>query len=98
MMLRPVILTLLTAALVAERVQASELRVLPGEIALSGPQASQRLLVVAEESGKVVGDRTSLARFASSDEAVVKIDARGVVQAVGDGEATITARQDGKSA
>ncbi len=76
---------------------ASELKVLPAEVRLTGPQASQRLLVLAEENGKVVGDRTSLARFTSSDEAVVKIDARGVVQAVGDGEATITARQDGKT-
>jgi hypothetical protein len=77
---------------------AAELKVVPTEVRLTGPQASQRLLVLVEENGKVVGDRTPLARFSSSDEAVVKIDARGVVQAVGDGEATITARQDGKSA
>src|SRR5262249_48191856 len=56
------------------------------------------LLVVAEQDGKVVGDRTSQSRFASSDEAVAKVDSRGIVRAVGDGEATITARQDGKTA
>jgi hypothetical protein len=77
---------------------AAELKILPADTHLSGPQASQRLLVLTEENGKVVGDRTSLARFASSDETIAKVDARGIVRAVGDGEATITARQDGKSA
>src|SRR5262249_39086884 len=94
MIRRSMILTLLTAALLAEPVHASGLRVLPGEITLSGPQATQRLLVVAEDDGKIVGDRTPLARFTSSDEAIAKVDARGIVRAVGDGEATITARQD----
>src|SRR5438094_3279962 len=77
---------------------AAELKILPAKVALTGPQASQRLLVLAEENGKVVGDRTSLARFSSSDESVAKVDSRGVVRVVGDGEATITARQDGKTA
>src|SRR5438105_2085172 len=77
---------------------AAELKILPANVALTGPQASQRLLVLAEENGKIIGDRTSLARFSSSDESVAKIDSRGIVRAVADGEATITARQDGKSA
>src|SRR5437016_3357001 len=77
---------------------AAELKLMPAEISLSGPQASQRLLVLAKENGKIVGDRTSLARFESSDEAIAKVDSRGVVRAVGDGEVTVTARQDGKTA
>ncbi len=77
---------------------AAELKLLPAEVVLTGPEASHRLLVVAEEGGKVVGDRTPPARFASSDEAVVRVNTRGVLQAVGDGEAVVTARHDGKAA
>src|SRR5262245_24450635 len=77
---------------------AAELKLLPAEVVLTGPEASHRLLVVAEEGGKVVGDRTPLARFASSDEAVVRVNTRGVLEAVGDGEAVVTARHEGKAA
>src|SRR2546421_12581348 len=90
------ILALLSLSLAP--LSAAGLKILPAEISLTGPQSSQRLLVLAEENGKVIGDHTSLTRFESSDEAVAKIDSRGVVRAIGDGEATVTARQDGKSA
>jgi len=75
---------------------AAELKVLPADTVLTGSHASQRLLVVATENGQVVGDRTPETRFVSSDPKVAAVDENGVVQAVGDGTATITATQDGK--
>ena len=76
----------------ASLASAADLKLVPSTITLSGPQSSQRLLVLVEENGKIVGDRTAAARFSSSDPNVVKVDARGLLVAVGDGEATITAR------
>ena len=67
-------------------------RVLPGDVTLTGPHASQRLLVVDTEKGEAVADLTPRARFASSDERVARVDGAGVVRSVGDGEATLTAR------
>jgi hypothetical protein len=67
------------------------LQVLPGEVALSGPHASQRLLVVARAGGVVVGDRTGATRFSSANPAVATVSADGTVRAAGDGETTLTA-------
>ncbi len=75
---------------------AAEITVFPGDVTLTGPQASQRLLVVAEADGKVVGDATAEAKFASSNSAVATVDEAGVVRAAGDGEATITATRGGE--
>jgi Protein of unknown function (DUF1553)/Protein of unknown function (DUF1549) len=77
---------------------AAELKLLPREITLSGPRSNHRLIVLAEENGTFVGDRTPQATFSSSNPAVAKVDAHGIVQAAGDGEAVITARHDGKMA
>src|SRR6516164_9247446 len=38
---------------------AAELKILPPQATLTGPHARQRLLVLAEEDGKVVGDLTA---------------------------------------
>src|SRR5262249_18529694 len=75
---------------------AAELQLLPGDIALTGPGASQRLLVVAVDSKQVVGDRTAQAKFVSSNPAGTTVSDAGLVKAVGDGEAVITATHDGK--
>jgi hypothetical protein len=77
---------------------AAELKILPADVTLTGPQASQRVLVVAEENGITVFDRTPQAKFASSHPAVAKVDEGGVVRAAGDGEATITATVGGERA
>jgi hypothetical protein len=77
---------------------ALELRILPSEVTLTGPEASQRLLVVAVEGDHVVGDCTPQAKFESSNPAVVTVDAAGVVRATCDGTGTVTARHDGKQA
>jgi hypothetical protein len=70
---------------------AAELKLLPAEVTLTGPHASQRFVLVSEEQGHVAADRTSKAQFASSQPAVATVDDRGVVRPVADGEAVITA-------
>ena len=77
---------------------AAELKILPAEVTLTGPHASQRLLVLAEDNGQVVGDRTPQSKFMSSHPAVATVDAAGTVRAAGDGETTIIAAVDGKQA
>lgn len=75
---------------------AAELKILPADVRLTGPHASQRLLVLAEEKGQVIGERTSRAKFTSAHPTVATVDASGVVRAAGDGETTIAAAVDGK--
>src|SRR5438046_297313 len=75
---------------------AADLKLLPAETTLSGPHATQRLLVLSDDGGRIVGDVTSKATFASSNPAVVTVDKSGTVRAVGDGEAVITASDAGK--
>jgi hypothetical protein len=67
-------------------------------VALTGPHASQRLIVLAEGGGKLVGDRTGQATFASSNTTVATVDAAGIVRPAGDGETTITTTVEGKNA
>jgi hypothetical protein len=77
---------------------AADLKILPSAVNLTGPHVSQRLLVLAEEKGQLVGERTQKATFTSANPAVANVDARGVVRAAGDGETTITANVNGKQA
>jgi hypothetical protein len=83
-------LAFLFTILLSNPVQA-RLKVLPGEIDLSGRNAFQRLIVVAEKDGKVTADLTATAKFESSNDKVASVDARGTVRPIGDGKATITA-------
>jgi hypothetical protein len=77
---------------------AADLKLYPGDVALTGPHAAQRLLVADEAGGAVVADRTGQATFASADPAVATVDAAGVVRPAGDGETTVTATVDGRKA
>ena len=77
---------------------AADWKVLPSSVALTGPHASQRVIFVSEESGKVVADRTPDAKFISSQPAVATVDQRGVVRPVSDGDAIITASHGEKQA
>jgi hypothetical protein len=74
----------------------ADLKILPTDVTLTGPHTSQRLLVLAENDGQVIGDRTPHAKFTSAHPAVAIVGASGVVRAVGDGETTIAASVDGK--
>ncbi|HZT82914.1 MAG TPA: DUF1553 domain-containing protein [Gemmataceae bacterium] len=91
-------LALLCGTLAAGRASAAGLTVLPADVPLAGPNASQRLLVLADDGGKPTADLTGRARFQSSNSAVAVVDESGVVRAVGDGEAVVTATVDGKRA
>ena len=77
----------------ARTVSAADLKVLPGDITLTGPHASQRLLIAAEEGGH--RRPTAQANFTCANPAVAVVEG-GTVRPVGDGETTITATVDGK--
>src|SRR5262249_46728584 len=77
---------------------AADLVVLPADVPLTGPHARQQLLVLSQDRGQVIGDRTASAKFTSSNPAVATVDDAGFVSPAGDGEAVITAEADGKSA
>jgi hypothetical protein len=69
----------------------ADLGIMPAETTLTGPSASQQLIVVSQSNGHVTGDLTNQSQFTSSNLAVASIDPLGKVCAVGDGEALITA-------
>src|SRR5262249_5062035 len=96
LMKTPGIAALLASWIWVGSTSAAELKLVPAEIALTGANASQRLLVLAEDKGQVEGDRTGDAKFVSNNLGVATVSETGVVQGVGDGEATITATLDGK--
>lgn len=77
---------------------AGQLQVEPAALTLTGPKATQRLLVLDTNAGTVHGDRTRQATFTSSNPKVAAVDAAGQVRAVGDGEATITATHGDRAA
>jgi hypothetical protein len=68
-----------------------DIRVEPGELTLTGPQATQRLIVLRMKGAEISGDVTKRAKYATSNPKVAEVDAKGTVHAVGDGEALITA-------
>src|SRR5262245_17273154 len=84
------------AGLLAVPASAGELRVYPPEVAISGPNRVQQLLVVEEQDGRVVADHTAAAKYTTSNAGVAKLDA-GLVTATGNGEASITATVGGRS-
>src|SRR5438874_6390276 len=86
------------ASLSSPPVSSGELKVLPSETTLAGPRASQRLIALGQDKGRIVGDLTSKTEFGSSNPAVATVDGGGIVRPVGDGEAIITATSDGKQA
>jgi hypothetical protein len=90
--MRSTLATLLVVfAVPAARAPAAELRLLPDEIQLTGPSATQRLRVVLVEQGRCVADVTDGAELLSSDPAVARVRGDCRLEAVGDGEAVLTA-------
>jgi Protein of unknown function (DUF1553)/Protein of unknown function (DUF1549) len=77
---------------------AAELKLYPADIRLTGPRAAQQLLLVEEEQGATIGDRTLGSKFVCVNTSIAVVDDSGWVRAVGDGETTITATSNGKSA
>jgi hypothetical protein len=77
---------------------AAELKLYPSDVPLAGPRATQQLLAVEDDAGQTVADRTATARFNSTNPNVATVDASGLVRPVGDGETTITATANGRTA
>ncbi|WP_206107650.1 DUF1549 domain-containing protein [Paludisphaera rhizosphaerae] len=70
---------------------------LPAEVALSTPASRQRLIVQESARGETGGQIVEGVSWSSSDPAVAQVK-DGVVEPVGDGAATITARVGDRSA
>ena len=87
------IATLLLAASTLTVSDASSLALLPTDIRLQGRDARQQLILTrwSPRHGSET-DLTPEATFDSSSPGVARVDAQGVVRAVGDGETRITAR------
>jgi hypothetical protein len=92
------IVAILVCGLFALPAVAAELKLYPTEIPLTGPRATQQLLLIEDDGGRVIADRTAGAKFASGNASVATVDGDGLVRPVGDGETTITATANGKSA
>jgi hypothetical protein len=75
---------------------STEFTVLPFRVNLSGPKAFQRLVVEAKAGDRLTGDLTSRAVYTTSDSRVATVGRDGIVRAVADGSATISAAVDGK--
>ncbi len=84
-------------ALLPSALAAQTLAILPGSVALNGPEARERLIVEATD-GRFQEDWTRKAEWHSSDSKIATVDASGMVLPVADGEATITAAANGRSA
>ena len=84
---------LLACALTTAQGQPS-LQIQPPTVTLTGPQATQRLIVLRSENDKLVADATGRAEFFSSNPKIATVDESGVIQAVGDGETNISAASD----
>ena len=94
--LAPVLLALVLSA-AAPRAGApangpAQLVLLPDAIVLRGQGSRQQLLVEERAGETYIGSRTAASTFTSSNPNVATVDAKGVVTAVRDGRALITAR------
>jgi hypothetical protein len=76
----------------------SSYSLIPAKTTLVGSHARQQLLVESVVKEQFTGDATSKAKFASSNADVATVDDAGVVRPISDGEVSITATVDGKSA
>jgi hypothetical protein len=76
---------------------AESLAILPGTVELSGPEARQHLLAEASLSDHQE-DWTRKVEWRSSNPKVAIVDANGEVRPMDDGQATITATANGRSA
>jgi hypothetical protein len=89
-MLRTSTFTVVAALGLVAGARAGTLAILPGNITLTGPHASQRLAIVEARAGEVVADRTASAVLSTSDAKVMTVEG-STVRAAGDGKATVTA-------
>jgi hypothetical protein len=95
-MIAACVLTLSSAS--AGEQPATGLKILPPRPILTGPHASQQLVVEDVRAGQFTGDMTARAKFSSNNPQIAEVSPAGVVTPVGDGMATIRADVDGRIA
>ena len=76
---------------------AGNLTILPKAVTLTGPEARHQLLAEAADAGHQE-DWTRSSHWASSNPVVVTVDQTGQLKPVSDGEATVTATAEGRTA
>jgi hypothetical protein len=86
----------LTFGVFASPVRADGIVVLPGEVTLSGPTASQQLIVQREREGRLREQAADIV-WESRNPQVAIVTESGAVQPVSDGEAEIVATIGGES-
>ncbi len=91
--------SMMVTAMLSTKVFAidTDVTLLPGEIELGYSGALHRLVLEQMIDSHGVADLTSGAKFRSSNPAVASVDEKGIVRAVADGEATITAEVNGQT-
>jgi hypothetical protein len=73
--------------------QGAEIRLLPATtVRLEGPRARQRFLVEAWDGKTWIGDLTREARFSVDDPRTARVSPDGVVEPLGNGPVTLTAK------
>jgi hypothetical protein len=72
-------------------VAPSSIAILPGDVDLRGPRASQKLVVQATYPGGYEKDVTSAARLACDDSKIAVVDGDAVIRPVADGTTRVTA-------
>ena len=75
----------------------STLQLLPPQPTLTGPHATQRLVVEELRGGQAFGDLSAKAKLISANPEIATVDENGVVAPVSDGTATIRAEVDGRT-
>jgi Protein of unknown function (DUF1553)/Protein of unknown function (DUF1549)/Bacterial Ig-like domain (group 2) len=90
------LLLTLRGALLAAEPSADDLVLLPPKPVLTGPRATQQLVVERLARGDAVGESAAEVRFESLHPEIATVDERGVVAPVSDGSATIRATVQGR--
>jgi hypothetical protein len=93
---RGLVLLLAAACAFGKGPRLEYIQVAPGDFALAGRYASQRIVVTGKFADGAERDVTPLARFQSSNAKIAVISKNGVVTPVRDGEATIQISVAGK--
>src|SRR5262249_38159280 len=74
-----------------------QLAILPGSIALTGPEARQQLVIEKVRDGQFAGQLTNQFEILSSDPSIVRVE-NGAAIPVGNGRATLRVRAGRQSA
>ena len=76
---------------------AAEFAVFPSEIALTGPESRQRVLVQSLEGERIGRQLTTGVTLSSSDEGIARVENEGTIVPTGNGTAMITVKVGGAS-